>query len=97
MIRTQIQLPDELYRAAKEFAGRKEWSLAELIRRGLEDILCRYPAGAGSGAEWELPKARPLDGDTFFENPDWRYEANQPEVIREPRSAYGSHKRGGRR
>lgn len=97
MIRTQIQLPDELYRAAKEFAGRKEWSLAELIRRGLEDILCRYPGGPGAETEWELPKARPLGGDAFFENPDWRYEANQPEVIRERRAAYESRKKGKRR
>jgi hypothetical protein len=27
-------------------------------------------------ATWELPKPRPLGGDAFFENPDWRYEIN---------------------
>ena len=29
MIKTQIQLPDELYRRVKAFAEQREWSLAE--------------------------------------------------------------------
>ena len=35
MNRTQIQLPDELYRSAKALAERKEISLAELVRRDM--------------------------------------------------------------
>ena len=35
MTRTQIQLPDDLYQRAKEFAADREISLAELIRNGL--------------------------------------------------------------
>jgi len=93
MIRTQIQLPDELYRAAKAFAERKEWSLAELIRRGLEDILGRFPAPPSPGAEWKLPEPRPLGGDDFFLNPDWRYEANQPALVREACGEYRTDKR----
>jgi hypothetical protein len=94
MIRTQIQLPDALYRAAKEFAERKEWSLAELVRRGLEGILCRYPGKPSTRDEWKLPDPRPLGGDAFFRNPDWRYEANQPAVVREERGEYKTRKRG---
>ena len=37
MIKTQVQIPDELFRRAKEVAARKEWSFAEIVRRGLED------------------------------------------------------------
>jgi hypothetical protein len=97
MIRTQIQLPNELYRAAKEFAEQKEWSLAELVRRGLEDILCRYPGKRRMDAGWELPEPRPLGGDSFFRSPDWRYEANQPALIRETTGEYGASKRGKQR
>ena len=43
MTRTQIQLPDELYRRAKRFSAEREMSLAEMTRRGLEMLLERYP------------------------------------------------------
>jgi hypothetical protein len=36
MIKTQVQIPDELYRKAKQIAKEREWSLAEVMRRGLE-------------------------------------------------------------
>ncbi len=52
MTRTQIQLPDELYRRAKAFAAARELSLAELTRRGLEMFLDRFP----SGKAWKLPR-----------------------------------------
>jgi gamma-glutamylcysteine synthetase len=42
MIRTQIQLPDELYARARRVAKAKEISLAELARRGIEAILDQY-------------------------------------------------------
>lgn len=55
MIRTQIQLPDELYRRAKLVAEQREISLAEMTRRGLELFLARIaPAGAPRDG-WELP------------------------------------------
>lgn len=76
MVKTQIQLPDEMYRAAKELAARKEWSLAEVVRRGLEVLLSRFPAAESRSEPWELPAPRPLGGDSFFANPDWRYELN---------------------
>lgn len=36
MIKTQVQIPDELYHKAKAVAKAREWSLAEVFRRGLE-------------------------------------------------------------
>jgi hypothetical protein len=98
MIRTQIQLPDELYRAAKEFAGRKEWSLAEVVRRGLENLLSLYPEKPQTETEWKLPEPRDLGiREDFFDNPDWRYEANMTsgalQLVREKSSRYKTRKK----
>lgn len=54
MIKTQVQIPDELYRKAKAVAEAREWSLAEVFRRGLE-----YMTSVSQVDEvehsWELP------------------------------------------
>ncbi len=58
MTRTQIQLPDDVYRRAKRLAEAREISLAELARRGLEYILSVYaPEADGS---WQPPTPRRL-------------------------------------
>jgi hypothetical protein len=58
MIKTQIQLPDVLYREAKRVARERELSLAEVLRRGVEYIARVYPPlSADAGRAWELPKA----------------------------------------
>ncbi len=54
MIRTQIQLPDELYREAKRIAAEQEISLAEVLRRGLEHMQRIYPPGRSS-TPWQPP------------------------------------------
>lgn len=59
MIRTQIQLPDDLYRRAKAFGAAREISLAEMTRRGLELFLDRFPADAAALDSWRLPE---IDG-----------------------------------
>jgi hypothetical protein len=56
MIRTQIQLPDELYQRAKRFAAEREMSLAEMTRRGLELLLDRYPSAGTRSKPWSLPR-----------------------------------------
>jgi Ribbon-helix-helix domain len=45
MIRTQISVDAELYERAKEVARRLGISLAELCRRGLEEVVARHPTG----------------------------------------------------
>lgn len=55
MIRTQIQLPDELYERIKRFAAARELSMAEVARRGLEDLLRRYPEPESTDPEWQIP------------------------------------------
>ena len=78
MIKTQVQIPDELFDRAKRMAAAKEWSFAELVRRGLEQMTARQPwSGAGDGeATWRLPDPVELGlrGDPFAEE-DWQ-EAN---------------------
>jgi hypothetical protein len=55
MVRTQVQLPNELYARAKRFAGAHEITLAELVRRGVERLLDQYPPPESVPQHWELP------------------------------------------
>lgn len=66
MIKTQIQLPVELYRRVKQFAAQREWSLSETFRRSVEELVDRYPSQIS--APWQPPQprdlgCRPLDAD----------------------------------
>ena len=56
MVKTQIQLPDDLYREVKRFAAQREWSLAETFRRGAERLMSLYPKETIS--DWTLPPAK---------------------------------------
>lgn len=61
MVKTQIQIPEDLYAELKNLAKRKEWSLAETLRRGGEYLLELYPDGSKvSPGEWTPPAARHL-------------------------------------
>lgn len=60
MIRTQIQLPDEVFARAKKVCEAREISLAELARRGIEYILTVYAIPAEGQEEWQPPKPRRL-------------------------------------
>ena len=60
MIRTQIQLPDDVYARARKVCEAREISFAELSRRGLEYILSVYAPEPRSRDEWQLPKPRNL-------------------------------------
>ncbi|QQL46208.1 antitoxin [Sulfuriroseicoccus oceanibius] len=53
MVKTQITVPDELYQRAKEIAAAKEWSLAEVFRRGLEYMASVHKPCLDT--DWELP------------------------------------------
>lgn len=78
MIKTQIQLPDDLYRRVKRLAESQEWSLAETLRRAAELLLAVRPAGAGGGGKtWRLdPPANTQLRTDPFADPDWRLHAN---------------------
>lgn len=55
MVRTQIQLPDALYRDLKRLAAAREWSLAETLRRAAEQLLARHPPVPASASSWRPP------------------------------------------
>jgi len=41
--RTQIRVPEKLFKELRAFAEKREWSLAETFRRGAELLLQVYP------------------------------------------------------
>jgi hypothetical protein len=56
MTKTQIQVPEELFRELRQFAKQREWSLAETFRRGAELLLQVYPeAPPADKTEWTPP------------------------------------------
>ncbi len=77
MIKTQIQLPDALYREAKRVARDREISLAEVVRRGLEYIVRIYPPVPSGAPPWVPPPPRAL-GTFQAPEEDWRLLANEP-------------------
>lgn len=79
MTRTQIQLPDELYRDLKRLAEAQEWSLAETIRRGAELLLRSYPQHSEPDASWSLPEPIGL-GEFVAPVSDWRRLAHEDEA-----------------
>lgn len=68
MIRTQIQLPDPLYREVQRVARQQDWSITEVIRRGAEAVARAYPPCKGAhGTDWRLPP--PLKGRLLVSDP----------------------------
>jgi hypothetical protein len=56
MIKTQIQMPEDQYRELRAFAARRQWSLAETLRRGAELLMEVYPpAPERAKAGWTPP------------------------------------------
>ncbi len=60
MVKTQVQIPDHLYREAKRIAREREISLAEVVRRGLESVVRLYPPLPEGRGEWSPPQPRRL-------------------------------------
>lgn len=76
MTKTQIQMPDYLYREAKRVAEQYEMSMAEVVRRGLERVIAIYPDRAADVGEWTLPILDLGLRVDPFEDPDWREKAS---------------------
>lgn len=75
MIRTQIQIPDDVYRRAKQVAEAREISLAELLRRGLDYMLSVY-ASSDTPESWQPPSPRRL-GWMGLSPEELKYEAQR--------------------
>jgi hypothetical protein len=70
MVKTQVQIPDHLYREAKRIAAENEMSFAEVVRRGIEALVRHYPSGRQDAGEWQPPKPRNL-GVALVAEDDW--------------------------
>ena len=85
MIKTQVQIPDHLYREAKRIAEQYEMSFAEVVRRGLERLAPSYPPRHEPAGDWQLPILDlRLERDPFAD-PEWRADLHAGALeIREP-------------
>ncbi len=81
MIKTQVQLPDQLYHKAKAIAEQREWSLAEVVRRGIEYMAIAYPVHETTGG-WELPVLQGSDFDPNFDQLDLKALSESEELSR---------------
>ncbi len=78
MIKTQVQIPDELYREAKRVAAQYEMSFAEVVRRSLERTLPAYPP---KDTGWQLPEPLNLGMCGPIGDDEWRLLANEPDYV----------------
>ena len=78
MIKTQVQLPDALYREAKRVAAEYEMSFAEVIRRSLERTLPGYPPRQST---WRPPEPLSLGMRGRIDDDEWRLLANEPDYV----------------
>jgi hypothetical protein len=62
MQRTQIQLPEPLLAQLKQIASSRDWSVAELVRRGMEAYVQTCPDLDPNASAWEMPVLRPSGG-----------------------------------
>lgn len=79
MVKTQIQLPDHLYREAKRAATDYEMSFAEVVRRSLERTLPAYPPKTAQ--PWQLPEPIDLRLRCKIDDDEWRLLANEPDYV----------------
>jgi len=62
MIRTQIQLPEPLFNRLKRIADERDWSFAELVRRGMESYASTFPNTPAKPEQWSFPVLRGSGG-----------------------------------
>jgi hypothetical protein len=70
MVKTQVQIPDALFREAKRLAAENEMSFAEVVRRGLEEIIRHHPPGRTRADAWSLPESFDM-GTTLAPEEEW--------------------------
>jgi hypothetical protein len=70
MVKTQVQFPDRLYRDAKRVAEEYEMSFAEVVRRGVEQVIKLHPPGRTPPEGWTLPAPKAM-GETLLPEAEW--------------------------
>ncbi len=85
MVKTQVQLPEHLYREGKRIAAEYEMSFADVVRRGLERVIPSFPPRAEHHEPWALPRLDlGLKRDPFADA-DWREQLNADLGGKQPR------------
>ena len=70
MVKTQVQIPDRLFHEAKRLAEENEMSFAEVVRKGLEEIIRHHPPGRACAESWAVPG--PFDlGEILAPEEEW--------------------------
>ena len=77
MVRTQIQLPDELHHKLKRLAELQETSLAEILRRAGEREVAAHPELDRAPQVWEPPTPRAVGIRDDVPVDQWRSLANE--------------------
>ena len=62
MLRTQIQLPAPLFNQLRQIAEQRDWSVAELVRRGMEAYVQTCTIPVSSSSQWVMPVLRGSGG-----------------------------------
>lgn len=62
MLRTQIQLPAPLFNQLRQIAEQRDWSVAELVRRGMEAYVQTCSIPVSSTSQWVMPVLRGSGG-----------------------------------
>ncbi len=60
MVKTQIQIPDHLFKEAKRLAQESEMSFAQVVRLGLEQLIRTRPPGRQPASQWRVPKGKKM-------------------------------------
>ena len=81
MKRTQIQLPEELYRRLKQSARGEETTLAEILRRAARYYLALHPDARHETLQWDVPEPEHL-GEFLSPEEDWRLLASEDDGSR---------------
>jgi hypothetical protein len=76
MVKTQVQIPDHLFKQAKQLAEESEMSFAHVVRLGLELVLKARPLGRKSAGGWQVPKGKAMGLPLIPEN-QWTEAAHE--------------------
>jgi hypothetical protein len=76
MVKTQIQIPDHLFREAKRIAAECEMSFAHVVRLGLEMVIKARPPGRVPSNQWKVPTGKNM-GPPLVPEEQWTELAHE--------------------
>jgi|LauGreDrversion4_2_1035121.scaffolds.fasta_scaffold382966_3 hypothetical protein len=79
MVKTQIQIPDRLFKEAKQLAEESEMSFAQVVRLGLELVLKVRPLGRKPAKGWQVPQGKAM-GLPLISEQQWTEAAHEDQL-----------------